>query len=103
MAEVPTHRLSQTTGGRNGYGAKLANIYSTEFVVETCDGRGSGTHYRQVFRENMSKRGDPVMKPCKESDNWTKVSCFSPVCMSTKPGNVIAKALPQLFATENQH
>ncbi|XRA97708.1 DNA topoisomerase 2 [Pycnococcus provasolii] len=28
----------KTTGGRNGYGAKLANIFSTEFVVETADG-----------------------------------------------------------------
>lgn len=59
-------------------GAKLANIdiYSTEFVVETCDGRGSKTQYRQVFRDNMSIREDPIMKPCKASDDWTKVSCF---------------------------
>lgn len=28
----------QVTGGRNGYGAKLANIFSTEFTIETCDG-----------------------------------------------------------------
>ena len=28
----------KTTGGRNGYGAKLANIFSTEFTVETADG-----------------------------------------------------------------
>ena len=27
--------LHVVTGGRNGYGAKLANIYSTEFRVET--------------------------------------------------------------------
>ena len=31
--------LIQITGGRNGYGAKLANIFSTKFTVETCDGR----------------------------------------------------------------
>ena len=24
----------KTTGGRNGYGAKLANIFSTEFIIE---------------------------------------------------------------------
>ena len=29
----------QVTGGRNGFGAKLANIFSTEFVIETCDGK----------------------------------------------------------------
>ena len=27
----------RVTGGRNGYGAKLVNIYSTEFEVETVD------------------------------------------------------------------
>src|SRR5690349_2033576 len=27
----------KVTGGRNGYGAKLANIYSTEFTVQTAD------------------------------------------------------------------
>ena len=28
---------NKLTGGRNGYGAKLANIYSHEFTVETAD------------------------------------------------------------------
>lgn len=27
------------TGGRNGYGAKLANIFSKKFVVETADSK----------------------------------------------------------------
>jgi DNA topoisomerase II len=38
----------KTTGGRNGYGAKLANIFSTEFTVETADGARSGKKYKQV-------------------------------------------------------
>ena len=29
----------KTTGGRNGYGAKLANIFSTEFIVECLDSK----------------------------------------------------------------
>lgn len=28
----------RTVGGRNGYGAKLANVYSLEFTVEINDG-----------------------------------------------------------------
>lgn len=28
----------QVTGGRNGYGAKLANIFSTKFVVRLLAG-----------------------------------------------------------------
>ncbi|XP_043692754.1 DNA topoisomerase 2-like [Telopea speciosissima] len=31
--------IKTTTGGRNGYGAKLTNIYSLEFVIETADGK----------------------------------------------------------------
>lgn len=50
---------AKTTGGRNGYGAKLANIFSTRFVVETAD--GSGRSYRQEFQDNMTKRGEPVV------------------------------------------
>ena len=30
---------NQVVGGRNGYGAKLANVFSTEFTVQTCDGK----------------------------------------------------------------
>ena len=37
----------KTTGGRNGYGAKLCNIFSTEFVVETSS-TDSGKHFKQV-------------------------------------------------------
>ena len=37
----------KTTGGRNGYGAKLANIFSTEFTIETADGRRL-RRYKQV-------------------------------------------------------
>lgn len=34
---------------------QLANIYSTEFVVETADAR-AGKQYRQVFRNNMQEK-----------------------------------------------
>lgn len=37
----------KTTGGRNGYGAKLANIFSTQFVIETADGKRL-KKYKQV-------------------------------------------------------
>ena len=50
----------QVTGGRNGYGAKLANIFSTKFVVETCDGK-RGRRYKQAFSKNMSKKGEPII------------------------------------------
>lgn len=37
----------KTTGGRNGYGAKLTNIFSTEFVIETADSKRQ-KKYKQV-------------------------------------------------------
>ena len=37
----------KVTGGRNGYGAKLCNIFSTEFTVETACSE-SGKLFKQV-------------------------------------------------------
>ena len=62
----------QVTGGRNGYGAKLANIFSNEFTIETCDGSRE-KRYKQVFKKNMTKKGDPKVFSCKPNDNWTCV------------------------------
>lgn len=42
----------KTTGGRNGYGAKLANIFSTEFIIETADGKRQ-KKYKQVWRLSL--------------------------------------------------
>jgi len=49
----------KVVGGKNGYGAKLTNIYSREFVVRVGDGK---IHYEQTFSDNMSIVGKPVMK-----------------------------------------
>jgi DNA topoisomerase-2 len=51
----------KTTGGRNGYGAKLANIFSTEFVLETADS-SRGLKFKQVFKNNMSEKSKPEIK-----------------------------------------
>ncbi|KAL0873030.1 hypothetical protein Bca101_022735 [Brassica carinata] len=66
----------KTTGGRNGYGAKLTNIFSTEFTIETADGKRQKM-YKQVFENNMGKKSEPVITKCNKTDNWTKVS-FKP-------------------------
>lgn len=41
----------KVTGGRNGYGAKLCNIFSTKFIVETVS---NSQKYTQIFEDNMS-------------------------------------------------
>ncbi|KAJ0735221.1 putative DNA topoisomerase (ATP-hydrolyzing) [Helianthus annuus] len=68
--------VKKTTGGRNGYGAKLANIFSTEFTIETADGKRN-RRYKQVFTNNMGKKSEPVITKCKNGENWTMVS-FKP-------------------------
>lgn len=63
------------TGGRNGYGAKLANIYSTEFIIDTAD-KNTHQRYVQTWTENMQKVGKAkITKNAK--DEYTRVT-FKP-------------------------
>lgn len=48
----------RTTGGRNGLGAKLTNIFSKIFIVETVDSKQK-KKYVQVFQDNMTKKTEP--------------------------------------------
>lgn len=63
------------TGGRNGYGAKLTNIYSTEFVLETAD-KNTEQKYKQTWTSNMSLCGKAKITKNKK-DEYTKVT-FKP-------------------------
>ncbi|KAI8620983.1 DNA topoisomerase [Chytriomyces sp. MP71] len=65
----------KVTGGRNGYGAKLCNIFSTEFMVETGDAK-TGRKYKQKFYNNMSKKDAPKVTNAKTED-FTKIT-FKP-------------------------
>lgn len=48
----------RVTGGRNGYGAKLANVFSDKFWIEISDGKKV---YKQVWSENMTKVNQPEL------------------------------------------
>lgn len=67
--------MKKTTGGRNGYGAKLANIFSTSFTIETADSK-SGLKYRQTFRKNMTVRYVQP-QPSRSSDATPHVCLYS--------------------------
>jgi DNA gyrase/topoisomerase IV subunit B len=54
----------RTTGGRNGYGAKLTNIFSTKFSVETVDGERKRKFY-QEFTDNLGARSKPKVTQLK--------------------------------------
>ncbi|KAJ6627017.1 DNA topoisomerase [Mycena sp. CBHHK59/15] len=61
------------TGGRNGYGAKLANIYSHEFTVETADKKTS-QKYKQTWTDNMGKCEKAKITKNAKGEEWTKIS-----------------------------
>lgn len=60
----------KTVGGKNGYGAKLTNIYSKTFIVETCDGKST---YEQTFTNNMLTVGKPKVTD-KQKKPFTKIT-----------------------------
>ena len=59
-------------GGKNGYGSKLANIFSKEFTVETIDHRNKKI-YTQKFSDNMKLTEEPLIKSCAKIP-YTKIT-----------------------------
>lgn len=64
----------KVTGGRNGYGAKLTNIFSTKFIIECGDGARS-QKYTQSWEANMGKKSEPKMTKHSGKD-YTKVTFY---------------------------
>ena len=59
-------------GGQNGYGAKLANIFSKEFMIETVD-KSRNLKYIQTFTNNMTSRTEPKITTY-SSKPYTRIS-----------------------------
>lgn len=62
----------KTVGGKNGFGAKLANIYSKEFIVETIDEKRN-LKFHQKFTKNMYVKTEPKIISCNKKP-YTKIS-----------------------------
>ncbi|CAB4054389.1 TOP2 [Lepeophtheirus salmonis] len=65
----------KVTGGRNGFGAKLCNVFSSKFTVETAS-KEYKKSFKQVWGANMSKASEPKITPYSGED-YTRVT-FSP-------------------------
>ncbi|XP_051968374.1 DNA topoisomerase 2-alpha [Xyrauchen texanus] len=65
----------KVTGGRNGYGAKLCNIFSTKFTVETAC-RESKQCFKQTWFENMGRASVSKIKPF-DGEDYTCIT-FQP-------------------------
>ncbi len=61
------------TGGRNGYGAKLTNVFSTEFIVE-CNDTARGLKFKQVYRDNMKSVGKAEITRCDAKTDYTCIT-----------------------------
>jgi len=66
----------KVTGGRNGLGAKLANIYSLEFTVETASSKFK-KKYKQTYRDNMLEKEKPRVTDNAKGDDYTEIT-FKP-------------------------
>jgi DNA topoisomerase-2 len=54
--------IKKVTGGRNGFGAKLANIFSKRFTLETADKKKS---FKMVWLDNMHRHEEAVIGEAK--------------------------------------
>ena len=90
------------TGGKNGYGAKLTNIFSIYFKIETVD-RHRKLKYTQEYRNNMSIKGESIVEPYK-GEPFTRITFipdyakFSLKGMSVDFNNLIRKRTIDMFA-----
>ena len=114
-------------GGRNGYGAKLANVFSKRFTVHICDGE-SKLEYTQVWESNMTVCHPPTIKKYSKASSSVRVSfepdwkrfgmlgpctdlekiiqkrvydagfCTSPKCRVFLQGTEIPKTTPEQYA-----
>lgn len=57
----------KVTGGRNGFGAKLTNIYSTKFTVHCADS-SRGKEFKMTWRDNMYTKNTPTIKDFRGRD-----------------------------------
>lgn len=64
----------KVTGGRNGYGAKLCNIFSTKFIVETSS-KDYKKAFKQTWLDNMGKTKEPTITDSKNED-FTSVTFY---------------------------
>lgn len=57
--------------GQNGEGAALTNIFSKEFIVETCDGKNK---FKMKFEDNSHVRNPAKVTPAEGSKGYTKIT-----------------------------
>ena len=65
----------KVTGGRNGYGAKLANVFSTKFIIETADSERM-LKFRMEWSNNMRQHSAPQITKLARKEDYTCVKFY---------------------------
>jgi DNA topoisomerase-2 len=84
----------KVTGGRNGYGAKLTNIYSTSFCLESADSQRKKM-IKIRWKDNMSIKENPIIKEYNKGSDYVEIK-FIPDYKRFKLNN-ITEDIYQLF------
>lgn len=67
--------MSRTTGGLNGLGCKLCNIFSTKFIVDVIDHKNK-KHFNQEWTNNMGDIGKPLVEKSTLKHSSVKVTFY---------------------------
>jgi DNA topoisomerase-2 len=59
--------------GQNGEGSALSCIFSTKFIVETCDSKNK---FKMVFTENSQSRSTAKITPAADSKGYTRITYY---------------------------
>lgn len=62
------------TGGKNGFGAKLTNIYSSYFKVETVDRHRKRYYCCEYFDRMLKKKEEPIIKEKYNKSPFTSIT-----------------------------
>lgn len=65
----------RTTGGRNGYGAKLVNVFSKKFTVRVGDPHNQKL-FEQTWTDNMSVAGKEKVKKYNNKNGFTEITFY---------------------------
>jgi DNA topoisomerase-2 len=68
------HQTNKITGGKNGLGSKVTNIFSRRFIVETVDGKRKRI-FRQEFSNNMLEKTEPIVEKYTKK-SFTKITFY---------------------------
>lgn len=87
-------------GGKNGYGSKIVNIFSSKFTLETLH-PASHKSYSQTWTTNMSICEKPIIKKTLSSKGYVSVSFCPDVSrfQGAFDGAQLSKDMEQIFHT----